>query len=97
MHKIVLIAPVLLAACSTAPGGTPVYGEGAGDKCDNSRAASFIGQPGTSETGSAIMKATNSSTLRWAWPGSALTMDFVIDRVTVVLTADGKVAKIDCG
>jgi peptidase inhibitor I78 family protein len=97
MHKIALFAPLLLAACTTAPGETPVHGETAGHKCDNARAGSFIGQPGTSEAGAAIMKATNSGTLRWAWPNSALTMDFRVDRVTVVLASDGKVARIDCG
>jgi Peptidase inhibitor I78 family len=43
------------------------------------------------------MKATNAGTLRWAWPNSALTMDFRSDRATVTLSSDGKVSKIDCG
>ena len=43
------------------------------------------------------MKATHSGTLRWAWPNSALTMDFREDRVTVTLDAAGKIAKINCG
>ena len=91
MRKLVLLAPALLAACATTPT------EQVAAKCSNADAAAFIGQPGNSDTGAAIMKATHSGTLRWAWPNSALTMDFREDRVTVTLGSDGKVAKIDCG
>ena len=96
MRRIAYFAPLILSACAT-PGEMPVHGETPGHKCDDAHAASFIGQPGTSETGAAIMKATNSAVLRWAWPNSALTMDFRSDRVTVTLSPDGKVSKIDCG
>lgn len=97
MPRIALVSPLLLAACASAPRELPVHGETAGHKCDNRQVAPLIGQPGTNETGAAIMKATNAGTLRWAWPNSALTMDFRSDRATVTLSSDGKVSKIDCG
>jgi hypothetical protein len=97
MLRIALVSPLLLVACATTTKQPPVHGETAGHKCDNSQVAPFIGRPASSETGTAIMKATNAGTLRWAWPNSALTMDFRSDRATVSLSADGKVAKIDCG
>jgi|tagenome__1003787_1003787.scaffolds.fasta_scaffold20689841_2 hypothetical protein len=97
MLRIALVSLLLLVACATTPQEPPVHGETAGHRCDNSQVASFIGRPATTETGSAIMKATNAGTLRWAWPDSALTMDFRTDRATVSLSTDGKVSKIDCG
>ena len=89
MRKLVLLAPVLLAACATT--GTP------GHTCDAAGTHRFIGQPGTSETGAAVMQATHSAVLRWAPPGTALTMDYREDRVTVHLGPDGKITEIKCG
>jgi hypothetical protein len=101
-----LLAPALLAACSTAPaapveGGplqpTPIHGVTPGHKCEAVGTGRFIGQPGTSETGAAIMRATHAAVLRWAPPGYMLTMDYREDRVTVHLGADYKVTEIKCG
>jgi hypothetical protein len=74
-----------------------VHGETPGHKCTTARTDGFIGQPGTSETGAAIMRATNAAVLRWAPPGTMLTMDSREDRVTVYLGPDHKITKISCG
>jgi len=91
MRKLLLIAPIALAACATAPAETPAR------ECKTEGTDQFIGQPGTSETGAAILAATHSTTLRWAPPGSMMTMDFRADRVTVTLDGANKVTKINCG
>ena len=91
MRKLLLIAPIALAACATAPAGTPAR------ECKAEGADQFIGQAGTSETGAAILRATNSATLRWAPPGTMMTMDFRADRVTVTLDAGNKITRINCG
>jgi len=90
MRRLFLAAPLTLVACATTPAETPLA-------CQASGADQFIGQPGTSETGAAIMHATHSSVLRWAPPGTMLTMDFSPMRVTVRLGPDGKVTAINCG
>jgi hypothetical protein len=95
MRKLALFAPVLLAACATT--GTPVHGVAPAHKCDAAATDRFIGQPGTSETGAAVMQATGATVLRWAPPGAALTMDYREDRVTVHLGPDGKITDIKCG
>jgi hypothetical protein len=95
MRKAVLGVPVLLAACATT--GTPVHGVTPGHKCDATGTNQFIGQPGTSDTGAAVMHATHSAVLRWAPPGTMLTMDYREDRVTVHLAPDGKITDIKCG
>jgi Peptidase inhibitor I78 family len=65
--------------------------------CNAEGSNQLIGQAATSETGAAILKATNSRVLRWAPPGVMLTMDFSPSRVTVRLGPDDKVMAINCG
>lgn len=91
------IAAALLAACSTAPADPPVHGVTPGHQCTTEGAAQFIGRTVNSETGSAIMSATHAAVLRWAPPGTMLTMDYRQDRVTVHLDARMTVTDIKCG
>ena len=97
MRKIVLIAPALIAACSTAPAETPIHGVTPGHKCEAEGTAQFVGQPASAEVGAEIMKASHAAVLRWAPPGVMLTMDFREDRVTVRSGPDGKITEIRCG
>lgn len=97
MHKVLLIAPVLLSACSTAPAQTPIHGVTPGHKCVTTGTEQFIGEPGTSKTAAAIMHVSHAAVLRWAPPGVMLTMDYSEDRVTVHLGPEGKVTEIKCG
>jgi hypothetical protein len=97
MRNLLVLTIVLLAACSTATAEPPVHGATPGRTCRSEDPDRFIGQPGTSETGAEILRATNSAVLRWAPPGTMLTMDFREDRVTIYLGPDYKVTKIACG
>ena len=95
MRKLVLFVSALLAACAAQQ--PPVHGETPGSICQTEGSDQFVGQPGTSETGAAILRVTHSSILRWAPPGAMLTMDFNESRVTVRLGPDGKIVAINCG
>jgi hypothetical protein len=97
MRKIILFAPALLSACSTAPAQPVVHGETPGHTCQDQGTDAFIGKPGTRANGSAIKRVTNAAVLRWAPPGVMLTMDFRADRVTVWLGPDKRITKIHCG
>lgn len=97
MHKVALLAPALLAACSTAPAQVPVHGVTPGHKCDTAGTEQFIGKTGTSATGAAIMRVSHAAVLRWAPPGVMLTMDYRQDRVTVHLDPDRRITEIKCG
>ena len=99
MPRLLWLSPLLLAACATAspPPEIPVRGEVPGRTCNAEGTSSFIGQPGTSETGAAILRATNSAVLRWAPPGYMMTMDFSPSRVTVRLDSSNKITAINCG
>src|SRR5438128_2866461 len=97
MRSAILLAVAGLTACATAPTESNVHGTVPGRLCNAAGSESFIGQPGTSETGAAILAATHSANLRWAPPGYMLTMDFSASRVTVRLGPDYKVTAINCG
>lgn len=97
MRNVLMLAGILLAGCATIPAESPVHGTVPGRICNAAGSDSFIGQPANSETGAAILKATNSAILRWAPPGYMLTMDFSASRVTVRLGPDYKVTAINCG
>jgi hypothetical protein len=106
MRKIFVVSPALLSACSTTPEAQvesgpqqpiPVHGVTTGHKCDAAGGARFVGQPGTSQTGAAIMRATHAAVLRWAPAGYMLTMDYSENRVTVRLGPDYRVTEIKCG
>lgn len=96
MRRFILFAPLFAAACATAP-APPIHGEVPGRICHITNADQFIGQPGTSETGASILRATNSAILRWAPVGYMLTMDYSASRVTVRLGPDRRVTAVSCG
>ena len=98
MRNAFLLASLLLAGCSAAPAAQiPVHGVTPGHKCQIAGTARFVGQPGTSATGAAIMRVSRAAVLRWAPPGVMLTMDYREDRVTVHLGPDRKITQIRCG
>jgi hypothetical protein len=97
MHRLLLVAPALLCACSAAPADPPVHGVTPGHKCEADGVARFIGQPGSSGSGAAIKHVTHAAVLRWAPPGVMLTMDYREDRVTVWLDAANRITQIKCG
>jgi len=97
MRKIVLFAPALLLACSTAPAAPIVHGETPGHTCQEAGTDAYVGKAGTRGNGAAIKHATNAAVLRWAPPGVMLTMDYRADRVTVWLDDRHKITKIRCG
>jgi hypothetical protein len=95
MRKLALALLALLAACAAQQ--PPIHGETPGRICRTEGSDQFVGQPGTSETGAAILRVTHSAILRWAPPGTMLTMDFSPSRVTIRLGPNGKITAINCG
>jgi hypothetical protein len=100
MRKVFLLAPALLAGCSTAPAAppaVPVHGQTPGHTCTTAGTAGFVGQSRSDEVGAAITRVTNAAILRWAPPGVMLTMDSRADRVTVWLDPSSKITQLKCG
>lgn len=108
MRKMVILAAVLVAACSANPtpaqpieGGPPrpipVHGVTPGHLCSTAGTDKFIGRAGTGRNGRAIKRESRAAVLRWAPPGYMLTMDYREDRVTIYLGPGRKITQIKCG
>jgi hypothetical protein len=65
--------------------------------CDAAPARSLVGQQATAEVGQRIMSLTGARQLRWGAPGTAMTMDFRQDRVTVSYDQAMRIERISCG
>jgi hypothetical protein len=97
MHKLIFLAPALLAACSTVPAQPVVHGDTPGHVCTTDGTQQFVGQARSDQIGAEIQRVSNAAVLRWALPGMMLTMDYRADRVTVWLDPSGKITQIKCG
>ena len=93
---IASIALLPLAACQiaqsdgTAPGPLP-------GTCNNAALEQFTGQPASTELGERMLRASGARAIRWVPKGSAVTMEYRADRVTVSLDGDNKVERASCG
>lgn len=87
-----------LAACAgagtQAPAVPPATAEG---PCRNDGLDRFTGQQATAALGAELLKASGARTLRWGAPGSAMTMDFRPDRLTVSYDDQMRVTSARCG
>lgn len=92
MRSLALLGALALASCATVPPAS-----GISPVCNPAGSDRFLGQAGTSETGTAILAATHASILRWTTPGMMMTMEFNASRVTVRLGPDGRIAAVTCG
>lgn len=95
MRKPAMLAPLMVAACSTVPtdgAGPPLSGS-----CRNEGLSAYVGQNATPETGGEIMRKSGARVLRWVPKGAIITMEFSADRVTIYLDANNKIERVNCG
>jgi hypothetical protein len=91
-----------LSACATT--GTDKGGNGASTappaargECRNDGLDAFTGKTATAELGAEMLKASGATTLRWGGPGTAMTMDFRQDRLTVSYDEKMVITSARCG
>ena len=65
--------------------------------CNNTVVHQFVGQPATSETGAAIMKASGAEIFQWVFENSPVTSDFRPNRVRVVYNREMVITRVSCG
>ena len=94
MRKLLALAPVALAACTTVAAEAP---EPARAICKTEGVERYVGQAATAETGAAILSESRARVLRWIPHGSAVTMDFSEQRVNIKLTPDNRIEAVTCG
>jgi outer membrane biogenesis lipoprotein LolB len=97
-------ATLLLAACATAPApapqppgdSPPAQGTAPAHKCDSSNIQQFVGKVRSEALEQEMLKVSGASTVRWALFGTAVTMEYRFDRLTVFLDANNRVERISC-
>ena len=92
MRTLLIALPALaLTGCIT------VHPPDAVDTCRIEPAQGFIGRMATAATGLELLRATNTRELRWVPPGSMVTMDYRIGRLTVSYDQAMRITAISCG
>jgi Peptidase inhibitor I78 family len=74
-------------ATASRPTGA-CHGEGLGQ---------FTGQPASADLGARILRESGARTIRWVPKGSAVTMEYSAERVTVMLDGSNRVERASCG
>ncbi|HVI98636.1 MAG TPA: I78 family peptidase inhibitor [Sphingomonas sp.] len=100
MTKTILLGAVALAACAqTSPPAEepPAPGGDVGLKCDADSLIDLVGQPASAELGATALERSHSRTLRWIQPGTAVTMDYRLDRLNIYLDDKNATSKFTCG
>lgn len=93
MRKLVVLVPLVAAACSTVPtAGSTLAGS-----CSNEGLSAFAGQDATANIGAEIMRKSGAHVLRWVPKGSVVTMEFSADRMTIYLDANNEIERVSCG
>lgn len=93
-----------MTACATSPssGGSnevppAIQSDGGNYNCENADLAEFAGKTGSAEVYEQARIKANARHVRVVKPGMAVTMDYRIDRLTVMLDDNGKIESISCG
>jgi hypothetical protein len=103
-HFAIAATTLVLSACSTAQpvspqppaDSPPPYGTTAGHKCDDSNIQQFVGQQRSDALEKQMLQVSNAATVRWVPPGTAVTMEYRFDRLTVFLDSNDRVQRISC-
>jgi hypothetical protein len=97
LKTLALIVPcALLASCSgTTADNAPATTEAG--PCRNEGLERFVGRKADEALGVELLKVSRAKTLRWGPPGSAMTMDFRPDRLTISYDDAMTVTRASCG
>lgn len=103
---LAVMALLVLTACVVDKPSMPASPPVSGGKCDPTGLTGFVGDVATerftgmkanSETGAAMLTATGARVLRWVPPGTAVTMDYSEERLTVSYDENLMIIRATCG
>lgn len=86
-----------LAGCASMESGSDAPVTAPDGPCQADVVQALIGQTANEALGVKLLRESGATTLRWAPPRSALTMDYRPDRLTVGYDDDYHVTTISCG
>ena len=92
-------AALALSACTASrpAGALPPAAEPHAQQCAADRAQAFVGRPASRVLGEAARNAAGARILRTITPGMMVTMDYVPDRLNLVIDKRGRISAIRCG
>jgi outer membrane biogenesis lipoprotein LolB len=96
MRSSLALAALMLTGCAVAAQQPPVHGETPGYTCNNSGLQQFVGQTRSAELEAQMLRLSGARTVRWVPQGTAVTMEFRSDRLTVFLDAQNRVERLGC-
>lgn len=86
----------LTACVATTSENAPVAREPAGN-CSAEASQQYLGQKATLAMGGQLLEETAARRIRWVPPGTAVTMDYQPDRLTVSYDENYVIERISCG
>ena len=96
MHRLMILAALVPAACSTAP-AAPVTAAPPSGICRSEGLDRFVGQTRSSQLEAQLLAASGARVVRWVTPEMIITMEHREDRLTVRLGTDGRIGSLNCG
>ena len=93
--RLLLLSPLLLAACASPPAAPPAADASA--LCNADAAQGYLGQPASAANIEAVRKASGAALVRALKPDQPVTLDFRGERVNVLQDAAGVIERISCG
>lgn len=97
LNALTLIASVGSITACTVTTATEAPTTAEAGPCRNEGLDRFLGRKVDQALGSELLKASGAKVLRWGPPGSAMTMDFRPDRLTVSYDETMAVTRASCG
>ncbi|BAK66182.1 hypothetical protein SLG_15070 [Sphingobium sp. SYK-6] len=96
-RTIALVAAIMLPGCAATTAEGPTTPPQATGECANEGLGTYVGRKVSAELGAELLARSGARTLRWGPPGSAMTMDFRQDRLTVSYDEAMIVTSARCG
>ena len=99
MRLPIALAALALVACAKVappPADPPIHGVTPGYTCNGSNLQQFVGQPQSPDLEAQMLRVSGAKTVRWVPQGTAVTMEFRSDRLTVFLDGQNKVERLSC-
>ena len=99
--SLISTAALSLSACATAAAPPadqpPVYGQTPGYVCSKDNLQQFVGKTKSAALEEQMLRVSGAKLVRWVPPGTAISMVFRADRLTVHLDDQNRVTRLSCG